>query len=367
MPERKYPLNGDYRFGFNGKENDKEWGNQLIQDYGFRLYNPAIGKFLSVDPLAPEYPFYSPYHFAGNNPILYIDLDGLEPIKPSQKNKEITKIRINNYAGNLLVRDFAVGSAITQDHGPDLASYTWYLAHHANKSSRYNNNYGGRIIGAIGEVVAINQMSYAFSIPFHPSKKYVDASFNLNPSPSSRYSNDNWDFEGRFSRNTVNYWVNQVSPEEKKKVKNFSMNFYNSMGIQSDRMIMEFYKRSSYHVVFEVKTYNAHKYQTTVALYRAISNAITQTNRHVTKTGADYGVLVLPTALWDKAIELGINGELHNLMDNNTRLFLIDGLRVNSEFIGNQIIDDIKLNVSDEAKDPGPVDYDIDNTNNNRG
>ncbi|MEN7550409.1 RHS repeat-associated core domain-containing protein, partial [Rapidithrix thailandica] len=41
-----------YRYGFNGKENDKDFGNQhLIQDYGFRLYNPEIGKFLSVDPL----------------------------------------------------------------------------------------------------------------------------------------------------------------------------------------------------------------------------------------------------------------------------------------------------------------------------
>jgi RHS repeat-associated protein len=79
MPERKYPLNSDYRYGFNGKENDKEWGNQLIQDYGFRLYNPAIAKFLSVDPLAPEYPWYTPYQFAGNMPIVAIDLDGLEP------------------------------------------------------------------------------------------------------------------------------------------------------------------------------------------------------------------------------------------------------------------------------------------------
>jgi hypothetical protein len=51
----------------------------LIQDYGFRLYNPAIGKFLSVDPLAPDYPFYSPYQFAGNTPIVATDVDGLEP------------------------------------------------------------------------------------------------------------------------------------------------------------------------------------------------------------------------------------------------------------------------------------------------
>ena len=54
----------------------------MIQDYGFRLYNPAIAKFLSVDPLAPEYPWYTPYQFAGNMPIRYIDLDGLEPADP---------------------------------------------------------------------------------------------------------------------------------------------------------------------------------------------------------------------------------------------------------------------------------------------
>jgi len=77
MPGRKFNT-GDYRHGFNGKENDREWGDQLIQDYGFRLYNPAIGKFLSVDPLAPDYPELTPYQFASNTPLWAIDLDGLE-------------------------------------------------------------------------------------------------------------------------------------------------------------------------------------------------------------------------------------------------------------------------------------------------
>ncbi len=47
--------------------------------YGFRIYNPSLGKFLSVDPIANEYPFYSTYHFAGNMPIFAKDLDGREP------------------------------------------------------------------------------------------------------------------------------------------------------------------------------------------------------------------------------------------------------------------------------------------------
>ena len=69
-----------YRYGFNGKENDAngEFGSQLIQDYGFRMYNPSIGKFLSVDPLTQGYPELTPYQFASNTPIWAIDLDGLE-------------------------------------------------------------------------------------------------------------------------------------------------------------------------------------------------------------------------------------------------------------------------------------------------
>ena len=76
-----------YRYGFNGKENDKEWGTGgLTQDYGFRMYNPAIAKFLSVDPLASSYPWYTPYQFAGNKPIRFIDLDGLEEAEPGVNN-----------------------------------------------------------------------------------------------------------------------------------------------------------------------------------------------------------------------------------------------------------------------------------------
>lgn len=44
-----------------------------------RIYDPRLGRFLSVDPLTKSYPWYTPYSFAGNNPIAFIDLDGAEP------------------------------------------------------------------------------------------------------------------------------------------------------------------------------------------------------------------------------------------------------------------------------------------------
>ncbi|MFT6338057.1 MAG: RHS repeat-associated protein [Halioglobus sp.] len=69
-----------HRYGFNGKEMDNGVKGEGVQyDYGFRIYDARIARFLSVDPLTASYPWYTPYQFAGNMPILAVDVDGLEP------------------------------------------------------------------------------------------------------------------------------------------------------------------------------------------------------------------------------------------------------------------------------------------------
>jgi RHS repeat-associated protein len=68
-----------YRFGFNGQMKDNEVagvGNSL--DFKFRGYDSRLGRFTSVDPLAPQYPWNSTYAFAENDVISCIDLEGLE-------------------------------------------------------------------------------------------------------------------------------------------------------------------------------------------------------------------------------------------------------------------------------------------------
>ena len=95
-----------YRYGFNGKENDNEVkgaGNQ--QDYGMRIYDPRIGKFLSVDPITAEYPMLTPYQFASNRPIGAIDLDGLEAkdlmtgkVILFPKDEKLKKLKSNDYS-----------------------------------------------------------------------------------------------------------------------------------------------------------------------------------------------------------------------------------------------------------------------------
>jgi RHS repeat-associated protein len=70
-----------YRYGFNGKEKDDEVsGNGNSYDYGFRIYDARLGRCLSTDPKYKKYPDISPYTFAENNPILFIDPDGEEVV-----------------------------------------------------------------------------------------------------------------------------------------------------------------------------------------------------------------------------------------------------------------------------------------------
>jgi RHS repeat-associated protein len=136
MPGRSYTAigAGKYRYGFNGKERDDEGlgGGQSTYDYGFRIYNPSLCRFLSVDPLFSGFPFYTPYQFAGNKPIVATDLDGLEEyIVHNYYNESgrLTKIQISSYTdikGKVRDADVKRGTAdLTtqkvwiQNHYPD--------------------------------------------------------------------------------------------------------------------------------------------------------------------------------------------------------------------------------------------------------
>lgn len=65
-------------YQYNGKEMLDDDADLNWYDYGFRNYDPQIGRFMQLDPLTDDYPFLTPYQYASNDPITNIDIDGLE-------------------------------------------------------------------------------------------------------------------------------------------------------------------------------------------------------------------------------------------------------------------------------------------------
>lgn len=77
MPNRKLNV-GNYSFGFNGQIQDQEWNGGQSVNFKFRVHDPRLGRFLSVDPLAPSFPWNTPYGYAENDVIRSRDLEGAE-------------------------------------------------------------------------------------------------------------------------------------------------------------------------------------------------------------------------------------------------------------------------------------------------
>ncbi|GIV28857.1 MAG: hypothetical protein KatS3mg027_2671 [Bacteroidia bacterium] len=102
----------NYRYGFNDKEKVNEiYGAGNAYDFGARLYDGRVGRWMSVDKYLAKYPDLSPYVFELNNPLVFSDPSG---------DTVIVKVTINK-VGTTKINLFS-SSEIKSN--PELKGYT---------------------------------------------------------------------------------------------------------------------------------------------------------------------------------------------------------------------------------------------------
>ncbi|MFD2568066.1 RHS repeat domain-containing protein [Pseudotenacibaculum haliotis] len=113
------------RFGYNGKELNEELGIDWY-DFGARNYDVSLGRWMNLDPLAEKFYEHSPFVYAFNNPVNYIDPDGKAPIDPKKVIKQLNNIveSIDSSLDKAWKMSFNKNKTKVKEHGFSVFSST---------------------------------------------------------------------------------------------------------------------------------------------------------------------------------------------------------------------------------------------------
>jgi RHS repeat-associated protein len=219
-----------YRYGFQGQENDDEvkgGGNSV--NYKYRMHDPRVGRFFAVDPLSWKYPYYSPYQFSSNSPILAIELEGLE-----------SSVQINFPEGSIIItRDKNKRFTVTQDQLSQIKGH--YDGQVNSGSTRRDISNNGVNYGGVFEVECVKcnpdkTSGYYVSIKI-PNEKTIkrDVLEWVDPVPPEFEDNfvpnmvpkDNFDVNSNFNSNDLDLpvAVDDFAQKNLKSLKRIYPNF----------------------------------------------------------------------------------------------------------------------------------------------